>query len=77
MAQIFAGIYGVASVFMGNNVLELPSPVNATLVPAPLLLKEAPLLLANRWLPLEAGYALNSEGMYHVAANTMMKGCSS
>lgn len=36
----------------------------------PLLLKEAPLLLQHDYLPMEAGYALNSDGMWHIAAST-------
>jgi hypothetical protein len=75
MAQnMMNGVWGVANTFWGNNAVQLPALLNVTQVPAPLLLKQAPTLLTNHWLPLEAGYALNSEGMYHVAANTMMKG---
>lgn len=68
------GIMGVAGTLFGNSSAQLPPPVNFTEVPGPLLLKQAPSLLTNHWLPMEAGYALNNEGMYHVAANTMMKG---
>jgi hypothetical protein len=48
-----------------------------TKLPQALLLKDAPLLLAHEYLPLEAGYAVNSEGMHHVAASTYMHGVSS
>lgn len=68
------GAWGIANSFWGNNAIALPSPVNYTETPGPLLLKQAPDLLTNHWLPLEAGYALNSEGMYHVAASTLMPG---
>lgn len=40
----------------------------------PLVLKEAKVLLTNPYLPMEAGWALNSDGMYHVAGHTYMKG---
>lgn len=68
------GFWGVASTLFGNSSVQLPPLTNVTQVPAPLLLKQAPTLLTNLWLPMEAGYALNNEGMYHVAATTMMPG---
>lgn len=54
----------------------MTSEYNPTELPHPLLLKDAHLLLSNDYLPFEAGYALNLDGMYHVAASTYMRGCS-
>ncbi|KAF2664154.1 hypothetical protein BT63DRAFT_429685 [Microthyrium microscopicum] len=42
----------------------------------PILLRDANLLLSNDYLPFEAGYAVTSDGMHHVAAHTYMKGAS-
>jgi hypothetical protein len=42
----------------------------------PLLLKDAKALLEHDYLPFEAGYAINADGMYHVAASTYMRGCT-
>jgi len=47
-----------------------------TTVAEPLCLRDAKLLLEHEYLPLEAGHAINADGMYHVAASTYMKGCS-
>jgi hypothetical protein len=47
--------------------------LNPILTPAPLLLKDAKTLLTNKYLPLEAGYALNSDGMWNVAGEAYMK----
>jgi hypothetical protein len=41
-----------------------------------LLLSEAKLLLSHEYLPLESGYAINAEGMHHVAAATYMPNCT-
>ncbi|TID13223.1 hypothetical protein E2P81_ATG10077 [Venturia nashicola] len=71
--NLFNGFTGVVSSLFGNSSAGLPPLLNVTATPAPLLLKQAPTLLTNHWLPMEAGYALNNDGMYHVAANTMMK----
>jgi hypothetical protein len=42
----------------------------------PLLLSEAKLLLSHEYLPLESGYAINKEGMHHIAASTYMPNCT-
>jgi hypothetical protein len=52
--------------------IEVPKWADATKVPGPLLLKETHLLLTNHYLPMEMGCALNSDGMYHIAASTFM-----
>lgn len=72
--NLINGVRGIASSLMGNGTIQIPPLVNVTETPAPLLLSQAPILLTTPWLPMEAGYALNNDGMYHVAANTMMKG---
>jgi hypothetical protein len=41
-----------------------------------LRLDEAPLLLQNDYLPVEAGSGLASDGLWHVAASTYMPQCS-
>lgn len=41
-----------------------------------LRLAEAPLLLQNDYLHMEAGHGLTSDNMYHVAASTYMPKCS-
>lgn len=41
-----------------------------------LRLDEAPLLLANDYLPIETGTGLASDGLWHVAASTYMPDCS-
>jgi len=41
-----------------------------------LCLKDAPLLLQNDYLAIEAGHGLTSDNMYHVAASTYMPNCS-
>lgn len=51
--------------------IQIPVQLNPVITPAPLLLKDAKTLLTNPYLPMEAGYALNSEGMYHVAGGFM------
>lgn len=52
---------------------QSPSTKTTTTPPqGPLLVREAPLLLEHDYLPMEAGYALNSEGMWHIAASTYM-----
>lgn len=40
----------------------------------PLCLQDAKLLLENDYLPFEAGYAINADGMSHIAASTYMPG---
>jgi hypothetical protein len=45
--------------------------------PFPLLLSQAPLLLQEPYSSTETGYALNSEGMHHIAASTYMPNCNS
>ncbi|KUJ14149.1 uncharacterized protein LY89DRAFT_686673 [Mollisia scopiformis] len=45
--------------------------------PFPLLVSEAKLLLTNPYPPTETGYAVNSEGMHHIAATTYMPNCTS
>jgi hypothetical protein len=52
------------------------SDYSPTELPQALLLQDAPLLLENEYLPLEAGYAVAPDGMHHVAASTYMRGCS-
>jgi hypothetical protein len=52
--------------------VHLPPPIDATKVPGALLLRDAKLLLTHPFLPMESGAALNSEGMYHIAASTYM-----
>jgi hypothetical protein len=42
----------------------------------PLLLNDANALLKNEYLPFESGYAINEDGMYHVAASTFMPHCT-
>jgi hypothetical protein len=42
----------------------------------PLLLKDAKVLLENEYLPFESGYAINRDGMYHIAASTFMRNCT-
>jgi len=42
----------------------------------PLRLQDAKLLLEHDYLPFEAGYAVNADGMHHIAASTYMRGCS-
>jgi hypothetical protein len=56
-----------------SGIIQPPAYMNPLTGPRPLLLKDARTLLTNPYLPLEAGYALNSEGMYHVAGHTYMK----
>ncbi|KAJ9620103.1 hypothetical protein H2203_007867 [Taxawa tesnikishii (nom. ined.)] len=43
---------------------------------APLRLQDAGLLLEHEYLPFEAGYAINADGMHHVAASTYMRNCT-
>jgi hypothetical protein len=57
-------------------MFPVPTYVDPRNTPAPLVLREAHLLLSNPTLPLEDGYAINSDGMYHIAAQTYMKGVS-
>ncbi|KAL3456925.1 hypothetical protein BJX64DRAFT_280974 [Aspergillus heterothallicus] len=52
------------------------SDYSPTELPQALLLQDAPLLLENEYLPLEAGYAVAPDGLHHVAASTYMRGCS-
>jgi hypothetical protein len=47
--------------------------LNPIITPAPLLLKDARTLLTNKYLPMEAGYALNTDGMWNVAGEAYMK----
>ncbi len=44
--------------------------------PKPLLLKDASSLLTHDYLPLETGYAINLEGMHHIASSTWMPNCT-
>ncbi|TID24189.1 hypothetical protein E2P81_ATG02495 [Venturia nashicola] len=53
--------------------ISIPAYQNPVTGIYPLVLKEAKTLLTNPYLPMEAGYALNSDGMYHVAGHTYMK----
>jgi hypothetical protein len=55
-------------------MVAVPAYVDPTSAPSPLLLRETSLLLSHPELPLENGYALNSDGMYHVACSTPMPG---
>lgn len=41
-----------------------------------LRLKDAKLLLEHDYLPFEAGYAVNADGMHHVAGSTYMRNCT-
>jgi hypothetical protein len=53
--------------------IQLPNvTLNPILTPAPLLLKDARTLLTNPYLPLEAGYSLNTDGMWNVAGEAYM-----
>jgi len=52
-------------------------PYNPTQTPQPLDLKDAPLLLANEYLPMEAGFGTTNDGHRHVAASTYMRGVTS
>jgi hypothetical protein len=52
--------------------VDVPLAMDPTKSPSSLLLRDAKLLLTNHYLPMETGFALNSEGMYHVAASTYM-----
>jgi hypothetical protein len=56
--------------------LVVPGVIDPTIVAGPLTVKQAPLMLTNPYLPFEAGYALNSDGMHHVAASTYMPNIS-
>jgi hypothetical protein len=61
-------LYSHLSIFkVATMALVIPAVINPVMVPGPLLLKEARTLLTHPYLPFEAGYALNSDGMYHVA----------
>ncbi|KAF2434214.1 hypothetical protein EJ08DRAFT_496272 [Tothia fuscella] len=55
-----------------DMVVDLPPYIDATKYPGGLLLSDADLLLINHYLPLEAGYCLNSEGMYYVSTSVVM-----
>jgi hypothetical protein len=77
MADILFTIFGAVSLLFSQRMsLQLPATLNASITPAPLLLKDARSLLYTPYMPMEAGYALNSDGMYHVAASTYMKDVS-
>jgi hypothetical protein len=74
MASTFVTITSaLQSLFTQRNALQFPIPLNASITPSPLLLQDAPSLLSTPYMPMESGYALNSDGMYHVAASTYMK----
>lgn len=55
---------------------SLPKPIDATMHPGPIPLKDCHLLLSTSlsdpYLPMETGWALGSDGIYHVAAATYM-----
>ncbi|KAF1985332.1 hypothetical protein K402DRAFT_455291 [Aulographum hederae CBS 113979] len=57
----------------------IPAAVNPLVTPGPLLLNNTQVLLSptDPYLPLEAGWALNADGMYHVAATTFMPSVAS
>jgi membrane protein YqaA with SNARE-associated domain len=55
------------------SAISIPAYASPLTGPNPLLLKEAKSLLTNPYMPFEAGFALNNEGMYHVAGHTYMK----
>jgi hypothetical protein len=42
----------------------------------PVCLRDARLLLEHDYLPFEAGFATNADGMAHITASTYMKGCT-
>jgi hypothetical protein len=74
MASIILTIFdAIRSLCIQNMAVHLPVLLNASLTPAPLLLQDVRSLLHTPYIPMEAGYALNSDGMYHVAATTYMK----
>ncbi|KAF2427765.1 hypothetical protein EJ08DRAFT_662647 [Tothia fuscella] len=53
--------------------IQLPNvTLNPIITPAPLLLRDARTLLTNPYLPLEAGYSLNTDGMWNVAGEAYM-----
>lgn len=54
--------------------ISIPAYQNPVTNIFPPVLKEAKVLLTNPYLPMEAGYAMNSDGMYHVAGHTYMPG---
>jgi len=56
-----------------SSTVARSDPVN---ILEPLCLKDVRLLIENDYLPLEAGFATNADGMFHVAASTYMKGCT-
>ncbi|KAJ9647978.1 hypothetical protein H2201_001346 [Coniosporium apollinis] len=57
--------------------MSSPAPTSSfATTPEPLLLKDVKLLLEHDYLPFEVGYAINADGMHHIAASTYMKGCT-
>ncbi|KAK5135336.1 hypothetical protein LTR08_005440 [Meristemomyces frigidus] len=42
----------------------------------PLRLQDAAQLLEQEYLPLEAGYGVTADGMYHIAGSTYMRNCT-
>lgn len=55
------------------SVITIPAYASPFTGPNPLLMKDAKGVLTSPYLPMEAGYALNSEEVYHVAGHTYMK----
>jgi hypothetical protein len=52
------------------------SSEDPTKSPLPIRLSDAPVLLRHDYLPLEAGYGLTDDNMYHIAASTYMPNVS-